>query len=203
MKGKIKILFFILLVLGIFFYSCETVENIRFNAKIIGSFNDNKPIENLIYLNQYENQKKFGNTIGVNPFLYDNSIAATKIYYNLVEISFYEDSEKESKIDVLSATAVDNNSNNIGVFVKKDELIKYWESNQNVGKEFPKLKRKIESIYLPDEFKIKKNEKKTYYFVFKSIQSFDEIEKFLITIKISYNDRIKIVKTEITKENSK
>jgi len=200
---KMKKKYIILFILIVFFYfyleSCETLENISYNCKIIGNFEENKPIENIIFLNEYLNQKKFGTNIGTNPFIYDNSIGLNKIYFNLLEISFYENNDNESKVEILNAVVLDSNANNIGIFMKKDDLINYWESNQNIGKEIVKLKRKIENLYLPNNFRIKKGEKKIYYFVFKSIQKFEEFEKFIITIKFSYNDKIKIVKTEISK----
>lgn len=198
-----NIIVFILFFIIILLISCKSDNNcIKFSSNLIGEKDFNIPVESIIYLSEIENKNKFGNSIYLNPFIYDNSMIQTPIYFNLVKINFFELEKPYSIIEFINAQALDNNGNNVGIFIKKEELINYWMTNQNIGKNFNKLKNRIDSLYLPSKpFQIKNGEKKQYYFVFKSIQKFDELEKFMIIVKLKYNGNLKLIKSEFKNIN--
>jgi len=200
--NKIRIVFVLLFIL-VLLMSCKSDENyIKFSSTMLGEKDYNKPVENIIFLSESENKSKFGSSIYLNPFIYDSSIIQTPIYFNLIEIIFYESEKSISNIEFINAQVLDKIGNNIGIFIKKEELINYWMTNQNIGKNFNKLKNRIDSLYLPSTpFQIKNGEKKQYYFVFKSIQKFDELEKFMIIVKLKYNGNLKLIKSEFKNIN--
>ncbi len=192
---------FLVLIYFLFFLSCKT-DNLNYKNYLTISYNNveqKNPIEDLIFYTQQENMKKFGNTISVNPFLYDNSIAMTKMYYNLFEIVLNDKENDKSILEILNILAISKDNNAIGVYIEKEKLIDYWKSNPNIGKEAIKLERKIKSIYLEKNYELKKQNQKSYFFVFQSLEPFENYDSFIIIIKFRYNGNVKSLTFEFRK----